>query len=47
MDDTEQPGLVGSVPAQDRGLELDGLEGPFQPKPSCGSMILCFGNSME
>lgn len=25
MDDTEQPGLVQSVPAQDRGVELDGL----------------------
>lgn len=46
-DATEQPGFVGSVPAQDRGLELDVLQSPFQPKPSCESMILCFGNSME
>ena len=29
----EQPGLVGGVPAYNRGLELDDLESPFQPKP--------------
>ena len=28
----EQPGLVGGVPAYSRGLELDDLKGPFQPK---------------
>lgn len=31
----EQPGLVGSVPAHNRGVELDG---PFQPKPFCDAM---------
>jgi len=29
----EQPALVGGVPAYSRGLELDDLKGPFQPKP--------------
>ena len=29
----EQPGLVEGVPAHGRGLELDGLQGLFQPKP--------------
>ena len=36
----EQPGLAGGVPAYSRGLELDDLKGPFQPKPFCDSMIL-------
>ena len=31
--DFEQPGLERSVPAYNRGLELDDLKGPFQPKP--------------
>jgi len=30
---SEQPGLVGGVPAYGRGLELGDLQGPFQPKP--------------
>jgi len=30
-----QPGLEGGVPAYSRGLELDDLKGPFQPKPFC------------
>ena len=30
---SEQPGLVGGVPAYSRGLELDDLKGLFQPKP--------------
>jgi len=29
----EQPGLVGGVSACSRGMELDDLKGPFQPKP--------------
>lgn len=30
------------VPAHGRGLELDGLSGPFQPRPVCESVIfLC------
>lgn len=29
----EQPDQVEGVPAQDRGLERDGLQGPFKPKP--------------
>ena len=29
----EQPGLVRGVPAYSRGLELNDLKGPFQPKP--------------
>jgi len=37
----EQPGLEGGVPAYSRGLELDDLKGPFQPKPFYNSMILC------
>ena len=36
----EQPGLVGDVPAHDRGLELDDLSGPFQPKELFDSMIV-------
>jgi len=36
----EQPGLVGDVPANSRGLELEDLTGPFQPKPFQDSMIL-------
>jgi len=35
----EQPGLEGGVPAYSRGLELDDLEDPFQPKPFYDSMI--------
>jgi len=35
-----QPDLVGGVPAHSRGLELDDLEGLFQPMPICHSMIL-------
>ena len=35
----EQPGLVGGVPAYSRGLELDDLEGPLQPKPFYASMF--------
>ena len=35
----EQPGLVEGVPAHGRGLELDDLYGPFQPKPFYDSMI--------
>ena len=35
----EQPGLVGGAPAYSRGLELDGLKGPFQPKPFYDSVI--------
>ena len=31
----EQPGPEGGVPAYGRGLELDDLKGPFQPKSSC------------
>ena len=29
----------GSSPCYSRGLELHNLKGPFQPKPSCESMI--------
>jgi len=29
----DQPALVGDVPAYSRGLELNDLKGPFQPKP--------------
>jgi len=29
---SEQPGLVGGVPAYSRGLELGDLKRPFQPK---------------
>jgi len=36
----EQPGLEGGVPAYSRGLELDDLKGPFQPKPFYDSVIL-------
>ena len=36
----EQPGLEGGVPAYSRGLELDDLKGPFQPKPFYDSTIL-------
>ena len=37
----EQPGLEGGVPAYSRGLELDDLRGPFQPKPFYDSVFLC------
>ena len=30
---SEQPDLEGGVPAYSRGLELDYVQGPFQPKP--------------
>lgn len=33
-----QAGLLGSIPAYSRGLELGGLQGPFQPKAFCGSV---------
>jgi len=36
----EQPGLVGDVPANSRGLELEDLTDPFQAKPFQDSMIL-------
>lgn len=29
----KQPGLLKGIPAHSRGLELDDLHGPFQPKP--------------
>ena len=29
----EQPGLVGGISACSRGLELEDLTSPFQPKP--------------
>ena len=29
----EQPGLVEGIPAHGKGLDLDDLQGPFQPKP--------------
>jgi len=32
---------VGSSPAHGRGLELDGLGDPFQPKPFYDSVIFC------
>jgi len=35
-----QPGLLVGDPAHSRGLELDEHCGPFQPRPSYGSMIL-------
>ena len=35
----EQPGLVGDVPAYCRGLELDDLKGPFQPRAFYDSII--------
>ena len=31
----ELPGLEGGVPAYSRGLELDYLKSPLQPKPFC------------
>ena len=34
----QQPGLEGGVPANSKGLELDGLKGPFQPKSSYDSI---------
>lgn len=34
----EQPDLMISSPAHDRGLELDDLWGFFQPKPFCGHL---------
>ena len=36
----EWPSLEGGVPAYGRGLELDDLKEPFQPKPFYDSMIL-------
>ena len=36
----EQPGLLGGVPAYSRGLELDDLKGPIQPKSLSDSVIL-------
>lgn len=38
----EQPGLVGGVPAYSRSLQLVDLKGPFQRKPSYGSMIQAY-----
>ena len=35
-----QPGLLVGDPAHSRGLELDELCAPFQPRPFYGSMIL-------
>ena len=35
----ERPGLEGGVPAYSRGLELDDLNGAFQPKPFYDSVI--------
>ena len=35
----EQPGVPGGVPAYSRGLEIDGLKGPFQSKPFHDSVI--------
>mgnify|MGYP001855436156 CR=1 FL=1 len=35
-----EPGLVGGDPVYSRGLELDDLKGPFQPKPFRDSMLL-------
>ena len=37
----EQPALEGGVPAYSRGVELEDLRGPFQPKPFRGSMNAC------
>jgi len=36
---SEQPGLERGVPACSRGLELDDLKGPLQPKPFYNSKI--------
>ena len=35
----EKPALEGGVPAYGRGLELNGLKGPFQLKPFCDSLL--------
>lgn len=35
----ELPGLLEGVPAHGRGVELDELQGPFQPKAVCEFMI--------
>lgn len=35
-----QAGLLGSIPAYSRGLELGGLQGPFQPEPRYDSITL-------
>lgn len=35
----EQPAPVGGIPAHGREVELDGLQGPFQPKPFLDSVI--------
>jgi len=34
----KQPGPEGGVPTYSRGLELDDLKGPFQPKTSYDSI---------
>ena len=34
--DFEQLCLEGGVPTYSRGLELDDLKDPFEPKPFCG-----------
>ena len=39
----EQPGLEGGVPAYNKGMELDGLKGPFQPKPLYGRSLCIKG----
>jgi len=36
----EPPGLEEGVPVHSRGLEINDLKGPFQPKALCDSMIL-------
>lgn len=36
----EHPGLVGGVPTHGRGVEMDGLSGPFQPKPCWSSVSM-------
>ena len=36
----EQPGLEGGAPACSRGLELDDLKGPIQPKPLYDSVSI-------
>lgn len=36
----QQPGVVGDVPANSRGLELNDLKDPFQPEPLYDFYIL-------